>query len=48
MVPFLGICFSWLAQKSGKMHMARFCGVYPIAFLGLLCGWYYLAPLGWR
>jgi hypothetical protein len=44
MIPGTAVCAAWLAHKAGKRRMALNLVIFPIVFLGLLFGWYYLAP----
>lgn len=43
-MPALGIAGTWLALKRGRRGIALSCAILPIAFLGLIFGWYHFAP----
>lgn len=46
-IPCLGICSSWIAKKSRKNALAFACAIAPLVFMGLVFGWFYIAPLEW-
>lgn len=48
LLPVGGICGAWLAEKGHNRRLALFFALYPLLFLGLLLGWYYLLPVEWR
>jgi hypothetical protein len=48
LLPVSGICGAWLADKAGNRRLARFFALFPLLFLGLVFGWYYLVPVEWR
>jgi hypothetical protein len=43
-MPAAGIVGAWLAQKFGHRALALTCVVLPLTLLGLIFGWFYLAP----
>jgi hypothetical protein len=47
-LPAGAVLCSWFAKKFGNMRMA--CGVafFPVFYLGLILGWFYLAPSEWH
>jgi hypothetical protein len=48
LLPVAGACAAWVAQKAKRMKLAYFLAGYPLAYLGLMVGWYYLAPVQWH
>ena len=48
MMPSFGTMGAWLAHKSRRPALAYTCALLPIAFLGLVFGWYYFTPPEWR
>jgi hypothetical protein len=48
LLPVGGICGAWLAEKGHNGRLACFFALFPLLFLGLLVGWYYLLPVEWR
>ena len=48
LLPVAGACAAWVAQKAERSKLALFLAFYPVLYLGLVVGWYYLAPLQWR
>ena len=47
-LPGAGICFAWIANKSGKPRAAIWLALFPLLFISMLVGWYYLAPPQWH
>jgi hypothetical protein len=47
-MPVAGSCSAWVAQRAEKFKLAYFLAFYPLLFLSLVVGWYYLAPVQWR
>lgn len=47
LMPVGGACAAWVAQKANRMALAYVLVCYPLAFFGLVVGWYYLAPPSW-
>jgi hypothetical protein len=47
-LPAGAVLCAWFARKFGNMRMA--CGVafFPVFYLSLIVGWFYLAPLDWH
>lgn len=43
-MPAAGIAGAWLALKFGRRALAIGCVTLPLGLLGLIFGWYYLAP----
>ena len=43
-MPAAGIAGAWLALKLGRRALAITCVMLPLMLLGLIFGWYYLAP----
>ncbi|HWV79976.1 MAG TPA: hypothetical protein VNZ50_00975 [Hyphomicrobiaceae bacterium] len=43
-MPAAGIFGAWLALKIGRRALAISCVTLPLGLLGLIFGWYYLAP----
>ena len=43
-MPAAGILGAWLALKIGRRALAISCVTLPLGLLGLIFGWYYLAP----
>lgn len=48
MVPVASSIAAWLTHKGGKKRTAFNLACFPLIFLGLVFGWYYLAPPEWR
>lgn len=48
MLPLAGALVAWSGVKVGNFRMARMAGLFPLALLSIVFGWYYLAPLSWR
>jgi hypothetical protein len=48
LLPAGGICGAWLAEKGHSRRLSCFFALFPLLFLGLLFGWYYLLPIEWR
>ena len=48
LLPAGGICGGWLAEKAQNRRLSCFFALFPLLFLGLLFGWYYLLPVEWR
>lgn len=48
MLPAAGICGAWLAKKAGRPRLAIRLAFFPILFIGLVLGWFYLTPPHWR
>lgn len=46
--PLICLLAGWLALRSQQDSVARIVGSYPTFFLGVLLGWYYLAPQHWH
>lgn len=46
--PLLCMVSGWLAVRSRQYGIARIVGCYPTLFLGVMLGWYYLAPSHWH
>ena len=47
LLPVVGACAAWVAQQAKRMKLAYFLAGYPLAYLGLMVAWYYLAPAQW-
>jgi hypothetical protein len=47
-LPLAGVAGSWFARKFGNMRMACGLAFFPVFYLGLIVGWFYLAPQTWR
>ena len=47
-LPCLGVATSWIARKSKQNTLAFACAFAPLLFMGLIFGWYHLAPLEWH
>lgn len=47
-MPIGGACAAWVAQKMDRMTLAYILACYPLAYLGLVVGWYYLTPANWH
>jgi hypothetical protein len=47
-MPAAAIGGAWFARQFGNMRLA--CGIafFPIFYLGLLVGWFYLTPQAWH
>lgn len=41
-------CLAWLAMKGDYMQLAYTATLLPGVMLGLILGWYHLAPLAWH
>jgi hypothetical protein len=48
LLPAAGIGGAWLSLRTGRRGAAFLCAIAPIAFLGLIFGWFYLAPPTYR
>ena len=48
LMPIGGIIGAWLSLRLGRRGAALLCVLGPIALLGLVFGWYYLAPPAYR
>jgi hypothetical protein len=48
LLPVGGVCVAWLADKGDNRRLAYFFALFPLLFLGLLFGWFYLVPVEWR
>lgn len=48
MLPAAGIVAGWIAKRAGQMRIACWLAFFPIILLGLIFGWFYMAPIGWR
>jgi hypothetical protein len=48
LLPVGGICGAWLAERGHNRRLACFFALFPLLFLALLFGWYYLMPVEWR
>jgi hypothetical protein len=46
--PLLCVIGGWLALKAEQASVARIVGSYPTIMLGMMLGWYYLAPPHWH
>ncbi len=47
LMPVGGACAAWVAQQANRMTAAYVVACYPLAYIGLVVGWYYLAPPNW-
>lgn len=47
-VPIVAACASWLALKLRLRTLAAFVGAFPLIYLGLMTGWFYLTPAHWH
>ena len=47
LMPVGGACVAWVAQQANRMTLAYVLACYPLAYIGLVVGWYYLAPSSW-
>jgi hypothetical protein len=48
MLPLGGAAASWVLFKNGNRKHALWFGLFPVVFLGLVIGWFYLTPIEWR
>ena len=48
MLPGSGICCAWVANKAGRRRAALGIALFPIVFLGLIVGWFWLVPSQWH
>ena len=42
------LSLSTLYPNPARPALGRFVGIYPLLFLNLMVGWYYLAPVQWH
>ncbi len=47
LLPVISACAAWVAQQIDRMKLAYFLALYPLAYISLIVGWYYLAPRHW-
>ena len=47
-LPVAGVAAAWLAQKNNFKALSYALLTFPILILGLIFGWYYLAPVEWH
>lgn len=47
-VPAGAAVIGWLSIHAELPALGRFVGIYPLLFLNLMVGWYYLAPVQWH
>jgi hypothetical protein len=48
MVPLGSAACAWVLYKIGHPRAGAALAFFPVWFLGLITGWFYLAPPGWR
>jgi len=48
LLPIACACIAWIASKAEWMKLAYFVAFYPMLYLGLVVGWYYLTPAQWH
>jgi hypothetical protein len=48
LMPMSGVAGAWVALKAGRRSLALTCLILPVAFLGLIFGWFYGAPENYR
>lgn len=48
LLPISGIGAAWFVERSGKAQTACIVATLPILLLGMIFGWYHLAPPEWR
>jgi hypothetical protein len=48
MLPACAIGAAWLARQFGKMRLACGFAFFPVFYLSLMVGWFYLAPPAWH
>lgn len=47
-VPSAAAVIGWLSIHAKMPALGRFVGIYPLLFLGLMVGWFYLTPPQWH
>jgi hypothetical protein len=47
-LPLAAVSASWFARKFGNMRMACGFAFFPVFYLSLIVGWFYLAPQTWH
>lgn len=48
LLPVTGIAGAWFVERSGKVQAASLVATAPMLLLGLVFGWYHLAPVEWH
>jgi hypothetical protein len=48
MLPLTGAAVSYVLLSNNSRKFAVWSGFFPILFLGMVLGWYHLAPIEWR
>jgi len=47
-LPLTGTALAWLGLKVDNQRFALAAAAFPPVLLGIILGWYHLAPLAWR
>ena len=47
-LPLSAIGGAWLEQRFGNMRLACGFAFFPVFYLGLIIGWFYLTPFEWH
>jgi hypothetical protein len=47
-LPLGAMCAAWLARQFGNMRMACGLAFFPVFYMSLIVGWFYVAPPTWH
>jgi hypothetical protein len=47
-LPVVAVGCAWFAKNFGNMRMACGLAFFPVFYLGMIVGWFYLAPQTWH
>jgi ABC-type multidrug transport system fused ATPase/permease subunit len=47
-LPLVAVSISWFARKFNNMRLACSVAFFPVFYLSLIVGWFYLAPQAWH
>lgn len=47
-LPVSAVGFAWFARQFGKMRLACGLAFFPVFYLSLIVGWFYMTPMTWH